>query len=259
MTILTNKQLVTKQNLIGNTPVITCFNQGEDSLKPLVILSHGFRGSKIDLKDEMKMLANMNYYAVSIDNRGHGDRTEADFLGQVVQNGEINIYEVRRLIKETADDIPAIIDHFAKDKLVDAQRVGMCGVSMGGFITFRTLVFERRIKVAAPVIASPYWNEFPSDVPVVMTPEVKQKLSAYSQKYSPAHFPEQFYPRPILMQIAGKDNHYNGKNVQQFCRDLKKSYQDEGDRVKLIVHEDDEHIFTELMWTNVVQWLQEHL
>ena len=35
----------------------------------------------------------------------------------------------------------------------------MVGVSMGGFIAFRALVIDDRIGVAAPVIASPYFDE----------------------------------------------------------------------------------------------------
>jgi alpha-beta hydrolase superfamily lysophospholipase len=68
-----NESLVTKNYLIAETPVLACFNKAENTLKPLVIFSHGFRGSKKDLKDKLEMLARRGYYAVAIDNRGHGD------------------------------------------------------------------------------------------------------------------------------------------------------------------------------------------
>jgi cephalosporin-C deacetylase-like acetyl esterase len=71
----------------------------------------------------------------------------------------IDVYQVRRLVKETADDIPIIIDHFEANKQVDAQRIGMLGVSMGGYVAFRALIIEERIGVAMPIIASPNWKE----------------------------------------------------------------------------------------------------
>jgi uncharacterized protein len=254
-----NESLVTKNYFIAETPVQACFNQAEKTSKPLVILSHGFRESKKDLKDKLEMLAGLGYYAVTIDNRGHGDRVEHDFMSQVFQDGKLNVYQVRRLIKETADDIPAIIDHFIADNQIDEQRIGMLGVSMGGFVTFRALVIEERIKVAGSIIASPYWDELPADVPVLATPEVEQKLADYAREYSPAYFPERFFHRPILIQIGGKDNHYNGGRVRQFYRELENDHHEEADRVKLIVHEEEGHEFTEPMWTNVVKWFQEYL
>jgi cephalosporin-C deacetylase-like acetyl esterase len=105
------------------------------------------------------------------------------------------LYEVRRLIKETADDIPSLIDHFISKKQVDAARIGMIGVSMGGFAAFRALVIEKRITVAAPIIASPYFDEKPKDVPIITRPEITQALKDYSLEFSPAHFPDRFYPR----------------------------------------------------------------
>jgi dienelactone hydrolase len=259
MTISMSRGLVTEDYLISEIPVLACFRQDEGTPKPLVILSHGFGGAKEDLKDEMEMLADMGYYAVAMDNHGHGNRVGPDFASRVFQHDLLNVYQVRRLIKETADDIPSIIDHFEANKQVNAQRIGMLGVSMGGFVAFRALVIEERIGVATPIIASPYWDELPEDVPVLDTPGAEERLAAYAQEYSPARYPERFFPRPILTQIGGKDNHYDGERVKQFYRELERYYHGSDKRVKLIVHEDEGHKFTELMWANVVKWLQDYL
>lgn len=64
---------------------------------------------------------------------------------------------------------------------IDEARIGMLGVSMGGGATFRALVVEECIKVAAPIIASPYLDEVPQDVPTVSNPEIQQALEAYSE------------------------------------------------------------------------------
>jgi hypothetical protein len=71
MTNSMRRDLATEDYLISEIPVIACFRQDEEVPKPLVILSHGFLKSKEDLKDELKMLADLGYYAVAIDNRGH--------------------------------------------------------------------------------------------------------------------------------------------------------------------------------------------
>ena len=259
MTKSVNNNLVIEDYHISQIPVLVCFSQDGVTPKPLVLLSHSFGSAKENLKDRSKILAEMGYYAVSIDNRGHGKREEPAFSVQVFKNKLLDVYQVRRLIKETADDIPSIIDHLEANDMVDTKRIGMLGVSMGGFVALRALVIEDRIKVATPVIASPYWDDIPKDVNVLATSEANQRLSAYSREFSPANHIHKFFPRPILIQIGGKDNHYNVEKVKQFYQTIKSYYHESRKAVKLIIHEEEGHNFTELMWFNAVTWFQNYL
>ncbi|MBW1888286.1 MAG: alpha/beta hydrolase, partial [Deltaproteobacteria bacterium] len=192
-----------KKYTIHEIPTLVCF-KGNDDQKPLVIFSHAFTGAKEDLTDHLKTFAELGYYAVALDNRAHGERSVRGFISQrVFDDGKLNVYEVRKLIKETADDMQMLINHFVKEEGVDEGRIGIIGVSMGGFSALRTLVMEERIKVAASVIASPYFDEIPEDVPIVKEPEIMRKLKDYSNRYSPASYLDRFYPRAVLFQIGG--------------------------------------------------------
>jgi cephalosporin-C deacetylase-like acetyl esterase len=173
------------KDIVDSIPVLKCF-QKETRRKPLVILSHGFRGNKESWIPHLQTLAQHGYYAVALDNRSHGERREPDFVSQVFQGGNLKVYEVRRLIKETAEDISRLIDCLATATGVDQNRIGMAGVSMGGFTTFRALVIEKRIKVAAPIIGSPYWDDIPQGIPIADDPESQQALSSIAREFSPA-------------------------------------------------------------------------
>ena len=71
-----NESLVTKNYLIAETPVLACFNQAVNTSKPLVILSHGFRGSKNDLKDKLEIKNNeINSLHVEIEGKNHDIET----------------------------------------------------------------------------------------------------------------------------------------------------------------------------------------
>ncbi len=207
----------------------------------------------------MLSLARAGYYAVALDNRGHGDRKGPDFKSQVFEKDGFNLYEVRRLIKETADDIPRLIDHFSSHKRVDADRIGMIGVSMGGFIAFRALVIDDRIGVAAPVIASPYFDEKPRDVPLINRPEINRTLEVYSQKFSPAYYLDQFFPRAILIQVGGQDKHLDAGRVRQFYEGLKSKYQHRPEKLEFILEKNSGHQFTDSMWRNATKWFNKHL
>jgi dienelactone hydrolase len=245
-----------KKQTIHGIPTLSCFKGNKDQ-KPLVIFSHAFAGAKEDFTDHLKTFAELGYYAIALDNRAHGERSVRGFISKkVFVDGKLIVYEVRKLIKETADDMQILIDHFVKEGGIDEDRIGLVGVSMGGFSALRTLVMEDRVKVAAPIIASPYFHELPEDVPIAKDPENMKKLKDYSEKYSPGFHLDRFYPRAILFQIGGRDIHFNGENVKQFCDNLKSYYKEDSDILKLIVHDNVAHEFTEPMWHNVIDWFK---
>ena len=249
-----------EKEAVEGIPILSCYSSDEGiESRPLVILSHAFQSSKEFWQDKMLSLAKAGYYAVALDNRGHGERKGPDFKAQVFEKDGFNLYEVRRLIKETADDIPILIDHFSTHENVDAERIGMIGVSMGGFITFRALVIDDRIRVAAPVIASPYFDEKPRDVPLVNRPEINRALDDYSQKFSPAYYPDQFYPLAILIQVGGQDKHLAADRVRQFYESLISRYDQRPAKLKFIQEDSTGHEFTAPMWHNATKWFNKHL
>jgi cephalosporin-C deacetylase-like acetyl esterase len=243
---------------IDGISTLSCFKTNAGK-KTLIILSHAFWSTKEYWQARLETFAELGYYSVALDNKGHGQRREPDFKERVFIEGRLNVYEVRRLIKETADDVPKLINHFVAKEQVDAARIGMIGVSMGGFITYRAIVIEERIRVAVPIIASPYFDDVPRDVPAVNQPEIQQALKAYSREYSPAHYLDRFYPRAILIQIGGLDKHINGKRVARFYRELTSYYQETPDKLEFVVEENAAHEFTAGMWDKALNWFQKHL
>ncbi len=251
--------LMLTKEMVGGIPILECYKR-DGRRKPLVILSHGFTENKERWTPQLNSLAEHGYYAAALDNHNHGERKEPDFASQVFSGSKLKLHEVRRLIKETAEDISRLIDHFTRSEEVDQDRIGMAGVSMGGFTTFRALVIEKRIKAAAPVISSPYWDDIPQGVPVADDAESQQTLASISHAYSPALFPELFFPRPLLIQIGDQDGHYVPDRVKQFYEQLKSGYyKEEPQRLKLICHEGVGHEFTPAMWANVMDWFKKYL
>ena len=249
-----------QKHCVEGIPLLTCYN--DDRLhtpKPLVILSHAFQSSKSFWQDKLSALAASGYFAVALDNKGHGERDGPDFKSIVFSEDGFNLYEVRRLIKETADDIPTLIDHFSTHPCVDGTRIGIIGVSMGGFTTFRALVIEKRIRVAAPVIASPYFDERPRDVPLNNLPEINRALKDYAQKFSPDGFTASFYPRAILIQVGGRDKHLDAGRVKQFYKSLLPHYAKRPHKLRFIEEKNVGHEFTDFMWQNILIWLEQNL
>ncbi|MBP6307476.1 MAG: alpha/beta fold hydrolase, partial [Opitutaceae bacterium] len=133
---------------------------------PLLILSHGFSGNKQWIAEQFdaQALAQRGWFVVCIDNRMHGARPGPHFSREEIQKtGKVDLLVLRRAMHETADDVSRMLDILVQDPRVDAGRIGMSGISMGGFVTFAATARDPRIKAAAPLIASPYWDDVPRD------------------------------------------------------------------------------------------------
>jgi pimeloyl-ACP methyl ester carboxylesterase len=258
--ITPDADLVFDRRTLSGIPVLSCFRKTTHRL-PLVILSHGFTVSKETWTENLASLAGMGFHAVALDNRCHGERKGSGFNSQVYADGRLIILEVRRLIKETADDISILIDHYTKDERIDADRIGLAGVSMGGFVTFKALANDTRIKAAAPIIASPHWDDIPAGINAFEEEDEdgRRRLEVYSNQHGPAIQMDRYYPRAILIQIGGIDNHYSGDRVIHFYNDLKVLYGPASNRLKLVVHEGAGHDFTPEMWRLAVKWFRKHL
>lgn len=251
--------IIEETKTIHDIPTIIS-RRDDKSKKPLVILSHGFTQSKdtFSANGYLKELAELGYYAVAIDNRLHGDRPGPGFLAAVINtSGEIDLIALRMAMKETADDVKLLIDDLSALEEVDEERMAMVGVSMGGFITYRTIVTDDRIKVGIPVISSPYWDDIPGDVTVQKTSETELEL--LFEKYQPSKHMDLFYPTAILIQVGEMDQHYNLTKLKRFYEDLAYYYLDSPNKIKLIVYPDTKHEFKHVMWEQALQWLKNFL
>ena len=181
-------QWIEERVTVRGIPVV--INRRDDHLrKPLVILSHGFRGSKSDFVDGgyLQELANLGYCAVAIDNRLHGDRKGPKFDEVILRpSGKADLVKLRQAMKDTADDIQILIDELSAYQEIEGNRIAVLGVSMGGFITYKVIAIDDRVTVGIPIISSPFWDDIPGDVPVE-TGESIAELKAICERDQPAN------------------------------------------------------------------------
>jgi pimeloyl-ACP methyl ester carboxylesterase len=246
-----------EKTVIGGVPVLVS-RPAVNKPAPFVLLSHGFTRSKEDWLEPLEELSGKGYFAVAMDNRLHGERAGAGF-DSLLNDGKLDLPGLRRVMQETAADMSALIDHFSQNEAIDTGRIAVAGVSMGGFVSFAALVNDPRIKVATPIIASPYWSDIPGDTPVDLDTEAEVDLADFARENEPASRKESIPPRALLMQIGADDPHYDGRRVELFYEELRELYGDQAERVRLIVHPGVAHEFTAEMWANAIAWLETYL
>jgi esterase/lipase len=231
---MSSKKFFTGKITIDTIPALVCHKK-EIKNSPLIIFSHGFTGTKEDFLEEMKLYAEHNFFTVSIDNKGHGERNDMRFFEYAMEK-----------------EIHQVIDFFENNDRIDIGHTVMIGVSMGGFITFRALTLEKRISAAALFISSPVWDELPKNVPLIDNPESRAQLKRYSKENSPLNFMEKFYNRNMLIQIGKADNHFDTEKVRLF---VDKVNQHSVDKIQLIEYEKVAHEVTPDMKRKALDWI----
>jgi ABC-2 type transport system ATP-binding protein len=116
------------------------------SRAPVVMIGHGFGGSKDEVRADAEKLARAGYGVMAWSARGFGKST-----GQIALNSPD--YEVK--------DVRQLIDWLAKrpDVQLDGPgdpRLGMTGESYGGAIALMTAAYDKRVDAIAPRIT---WND----------------------------------------------------------------------------------------------------
>jgi predicted acyl esterase len=114
---------------------------------PLLILSHGYAGSKIGLDDTLgsRMWAQLGYAVIAASARGFGDscgsQTSRDADPAGCQSGWVRLDDIRYEVR----DIQYLAGLLVDQGIVDPQKVGVTGGSYGGGVSLEAAMLKDRI------------------------------------------------------------------------------------------------------------------
>ncbi|MFQ6016485.1 MAG: alpha/beta hydrolase family protein [Anaerolineae bacterium] len=121
----------------------------EASRPPCVIVVNGGNSVKEELHVWAEGLLQRELAVLYIDGPGGGE-----------------VWPQMKLIVEQEEVAGAVIDWLARDGTVDSERVGLCGMSLGGWKVLRMAAFEPRVRacasISAPYDPRPYYRYFPA-------------------------------------------------------------------------------------------------
>lgn len=230
--------------LLATAPALLCYQDTPESAanNGTILFYHGFTMKKEDFEMDRQVLASLGFLVVSLDNVGHGERRYLDFDERFNETRSISEPEAieadfLQAVRETALEVPAIIDDLVQRGWARIDRLGIAGVSMGGFITYAAIVAEPRLRVATPILGSPEWK--------LPRPD------------SPHLHPDRFFPIALLSQAAANDETVPARFARTFHEGLTDLYATAPDRLKYIEYPDEGHFLTSEAWVSVKQQMQE--
>src|SRR5512138_1812506 len=123
-----------------------------------VLVYHPLGEDKSLHEEDLERLAAAGFLAVGVDAIAHGERRvagayarfRADPFGALLQ-----------VVTDTAAEVPGLLDALEARGWASPGRVGMVGVSLGGFVAYGACLADRRIAAAVCVAAAPDWGGDP--------------------------------------------------------------------------------------------------
>ncbi|MBU3114747.1 alpha/beta hydrolase family protein [Clostridium lacusfryxellense] len=251
-------ELILEHNIVtsGEIPVLYCYPKSDKPL-PVVIFAHGMFGDKIIDLHRGIVLAQEGFFVVLADARFHGERIVENYSQYFYENDKVvNCKKFLEVIKGTSEDISKVIDNLKDDRRVDLNRIGMSGISMGGYVTFLTLANDDRIKVAAPMLSSPDW--------VFNTEKIEQdKYDEELKEIIKINNPINNYKRiasiPLLIQNAIDDPTISINGVRQLIQTINKDHSEIEQKYSLIEYPNIGHEVPDIMIDRIIQWFKKYL
>jgi len=141
--------IVIRQKMIYNIPVLELFDDSiENKELPAVVFFHGWTNVKESVLVHGFELAKRGMRAILPEAYLHGER---DKTGHATDNNIIFWEVVAHNIKE----LPVILNDYTEKGLIDKNRIGVAGLSMGGITTSAALTQFEWIKAAVVLMGSP--------------------------------------------------------------------------------------------------------
>lgn len=213
-----------------------------------VLFYHGFGGSKDRVTSYAEALAVAGFLAICPDAVGHGDRRYPDF-GLIFNDArwdadfEATESDFLRLIDDSADEVPALVDDLLGRRWARADRLGIGGRSLGGNISYAAVLADRRLTALASVVGSPEWT--------------------LPREHSPHLRPDRFFPVAVHSQSAELDEFVPAGPVREFHRALAPFYASDPERTDYVEYAGTGHFLTPELNADsqrrVVSWFERWL
>jgi predicted esterase len=253
-----------EKHFIGENKIPTLWFYHEiKEAKRVIISFHGWTGNKEGMLINCLKMADAGFCSVSVDARMHGDRLDPEFWGKFAENFPRTFFTI---VVETAKDVSQIVDFLETRNDVDPTRIGMMGVSMGGFITLVATFLEKRIKASASVIGAANFPLFVERLVSLKVLPFKEKPMCQPDKeteklykdFDPLNNLEKFPPTALLLTGGLSDMFIPKEGIKGLYDALKPYYNTYRSRLKLKFFNVG-HDYPPEMETEVIKWFKKHL
>ena len=226
--------------LAGGTPLVTVRSSSVPGPLPAVVVYHGFAGKKTDdLLALAVPLADAGCLTVLPDAALHGERAPHDFTARRERDHDGLFLDC---LEGTIGESERVLSWVADRDEVDAERIGVVEVSMGGAVVLSLACRELPLPFRAAV---------------ALLPAASWPMSAVRQEAA-YHGPDTAacFPTPLLMIHGTADHVAPYPNARHFYDALVPCYSEAPERLRFIDVPGEEHRVSAYWVEETLAWLE---
>lgn len=247
---------------VNGIPLLHIVKAGQyNEMLPLVFFVHGFTSAKEHNLHFAYLLAEKGFRAVLPEANLHGERNEGKSLEEMT-------YQFWEIVIQTIEELAIIKEEFSNRKLVDDDRIGVVGTSMGGIVTFGALTQYDWIKTAVSLMGSPNYEQFAhSQITELKKAGVKLPFSdeelgekfAGLRAFDISAKQNVLNNRPILFWHGKRDPVVPFQPTYDFYQQIKDDYKENPEKIKFIIDEQADHKVSREALLETVAWFGKYL
>ncbi|MDQ0217550.1 esterase [Peribacillus cavernae] len=254
--------VIIEKEHIQDIPVLHLAKQDifNDKL-PLIIFIHGFTSAKEHNLHYAFLMAEKGFRVVLPDAIYHGEREEG-YKEQKLMGYFWNI--VISLIEELA----VIKENLSERGLIDPEKIGVAGTSMGGIVTLGALASYDWIHTGVSLMGNPAYVSYAKlqietlkkqGMAINLSEEEIQKTLELLAEYDLSLQREKVAGRPLLFWHGAKDPVVPYQNTYELYELLLPVYEHANDRLSFILDERAEHKVSREGVLLTAEWFEKHL
>jgi uncharacterized protein len=189
-----------------------------------VVVYHALGKDKDVHAGDLERLASSGFLAIGVDAIAHGERRVPHGVARFLADP---LGALREVVTSTAAEVPGLLDLLHARAWAHPGRVGIAGVSLGGFVAYRAAVADRRIAAAACLLASPDWGDDPA---------------------SPFANLDRLWPLALLSVVASEDGMVPASAARRLHAALAPRYAAEPERLRLVELAGERHHLSDAAW-----------
>lgn len=247
---------------VENIPVLHVAQKEKYNEKlPFIIFVHGFESTKEKNLHYAYLLAEKGFRVVLPEAIHHGQRSTG------LSEKEINLH-FWDIVLNTIYELEILKNDFDNKQLIDTEKIGLAGTSMGGIVTLGALTQFSWIKSAVCLMGMPYYEQFSqfqlkqfknSGMNIPFNDKEVESVLEKVRKYDLSIQTEKLAGRPLLFWHGEKDEVVPYSYTYHFYESIRPLYADAPEKLQFISDKKAGHKVSHEGVVNLVSWFQKYL
>ena len=250
--------IIVEKSLLNNNPFLHIVNNsGQQKKLPLIIFVHGFTSAKEHNLHYAYFLAEKGFRVILPEALYHGEREQ----GLTEKDLYSHFWEI---VIKTIHELNDYKEYYVNEGLVDEEKIGLAGTSMGGMVTLGALTQYKWVKAAVSLMGMPAFEEYLHwqleqmqrlGVNLPFTNEQIAEQFSVLRQYDLSLHPEKLENRPLLFWHGKKDPIVPYALTYQFYQSIK----DDCGNIHFITDDQADHKVSREGLKATVEWFEKHL